>query len=109
MSIALCNQRRPISLTARFIHSAIAFHLERPDTPKLARLRRVLRVEPGNSMPFFRHYRIQIDEGAAKVLTSGMEWKLHAGRNQLMVAPADEFGQTGSGTSIALEYNVSTD
>jgi hypothetical protein len=38
-----------------------------------------------------------------------MAWKLHAVRSRLLVVPVDEFGKAGSGTSIALDYNGSTD
>ncbi|CAN5367675.1 hypothetical protein BH10PLA2_BH10PLA2_21760 [soil metagenome] len=69
----------------------------------------VVRVELGNTMSFFREYRISIDDGPAKSTATPLTWKLHAGRNRLHVVPVDEFGKTGAANTVVLEYQAELD
>ena len=58
-------------------------------------------VHLGQSMPFFKTYRVKLDgvETAPPAV-----WKLNAGHNQIEVAPVDEFGKVGLASSITVEY-----
>src|SRR5262249_53097000 len=47
----------------------------------------VLRVELGNTMPFFKGYAVKIDGGEKEMAGSMMEWRLRPGRNRLEVTP----------------------
>jgi hypothetical protein len=63
----------------------------------------VLRVELGNSMPFFREYRLQVD-GKGVAAANPYIWKLKPGANRLHVAPVDEFDKVGLASSVALVW-----
>ncbi len=65
-----------------------------------------IRVELGNSMPFFKEYRITVGgkEAAAVAAAKGVYvWKLSAGENTLEVVPVDEFGKVGLGSTVVLK------
>lgn len=62
-----------------------------------------LRVELGQSMPFFKAYALKVDGVEVKDVKSPFEWKLKAGANKLEVAPVDEFGKTGLASTVTLE------
>ncbi len=66
-----------------------------------------VRVELGNSMPFFKEYRITVGGGkeGAKTATGKdvYDWKLSPGVNTLEVAPVDEFGKAGLGSTVVLK------
>jgi hypothetical protein len=61
-----------------------------------------LRVELGNSMPFFERYRITVDGEEAESGASPFIWRLEPGENRLEVAPVDEFGKVGQPSSVTV-------
>jgi hypothetical protein len=63
-----------------------------------------LLVELGQSMPFFKAYRLKIDGVEAASPRSPFAWKLKPGRNRIEVAPEDEFGKIGLPSSVTVEY-----
>ena len=64
----------------------------------------ILRVELGHSMPFFAHYRLEVDGAQVKGPRSPFTWVLKAGRNTLEVWPVDQFGKRGLGSSVTVRY-----
>jgi hypothetical protein len=63
-----------------------------------------LRVEFGNSMPFFARYRVTVDGADAARPANPWRWTLKPGVNRLSVAPVDELGQEGTASSVAVRY-----
>lgn len=61
-----------------------------------------LAVELGQSMPFFKSYRLRVDGAEVKDAASPFTWKLKAGKNTLEVAPVDEFGKVGLASSVTV-------
>lgn len=64
---------------------------------------RVLELEFGQSMPFFKDFLVYIDDTEQAISGSGFTWKLHEGENRLVVVPRNEWGRTG----IPAKLNVS--
>jgi hypothetical protein len=60
----------------------------------------VLLVELGNSMPFFREYRIAANGRTGTQKGSVFAWKLKPGINELTVWPVNEMGHTGTPSSV---------
>jgi hypothetical protein len=60
----------------------------------------VLLVELGNSMPFFREYRIAANGRTGTQKGSVFAWKLKPGINELTVWPVNEMGRTGTPSSV---------
>jgi hypothetical protein len=60
----------------------------------------------GQSMPFFRRYRVEVDGTVVKDAASPFPWKLRAGVNRLEVAPVDAFGRVGAGSTVEVSYAV---
>jgi hypothetical protein len=63
---------------------------------------RVLELEFGKSMPYFKEFLLAVD--GAEPVSSGNPylWQLHQGENRLSVVPHNEWGRTG----IAAKLNV---
>jgi len=62
-----------------------------------------LEVEFGNSMPFFKAYKVTVDGAEVAGAANPFTWKLKKGANALTVAPVDEFGRVGIASSIEVE------
>lgn len=63
-----------------------------------------LRVEFGNSMPFFARYNVKVNGEAVPQAANPFTWTLRPGQNRLQVEPVDEFGQSGAGSEITVRY-----
>jgi hypothetical protein len=63
-----------------------------------------VRVELGQSMPFFKRFVVQTDDTEAAPSDACFDWDLHKGANALTVTPVDEFGRAGTGSSVTLRY-----
>jgi len=63
---------------------------------------RTIRVELGNSMPFFKRYGVTQNGKASSTTKSVYTWHLSPGNNMLEVAPQDEFGKVGLASSVTL-------
>lgn len=55
----------------------------------------VVSVEFGNSQPFFKRYKVSIDDNPAIEAPARYDWVLHEGDNILMVTPEDKWGTPG--------------
>jgi hypothetical protein len=64
----------------------------------------LLKVELGRSMPFFAKYRLRVNGADIETVTNPFAWRLKKGRNKLDLAPVDEFGRVGTGSSITVSY-----
>ncbi|MHC4914106.1 MAG: transglutaminase domain-containing protein [Planctomycetota bacterium] len=64
---------------------------------------KVLSVELGNSMPFFKEYEVLVDGKKVDAAGGALEWTLKAGENKLEVTPVDEFGRKGLTSSLTLK------
>jgi hypothetical protein len=62
----------------------------------------VLLVEFGNSMPFFKGYRVEVNGQTVAQAVTPFLWKLQPGENRLQVTPVDDFGQTGQASSVTV-------
>lgn len=69
-----------------------------PRTPDMAM------VEFGNSMPFFKAYRVSVNGVSLGEQGTHFRWKLRKGKNSLEVRPVDEFGMVGLPSSITLVF-----
>jgi hypothetical protein len=63
-----------------------------------------LRVEFGQSMPFFRHYRVAVDGVEVKDVGHSFLWRLRAGANRLEVVPVDAYGKIGLKSAVEVHY-----
>jgi hypothetical protein len=63
-----------------------------------------LLVEFGQSMPFFRGYRVTVDEVEVKGLANPFPWKLKVGVNLLEVTPVDRYGRYGRKSAVEVNY-----
>ncbi|MFW6158678.1 MAG: hypothetical protein ACOC8E_04905 [Planctomycetota bacterium] len=73
-----------------------SFHLVRTG-PK------TLRVELGQSMPFFKHYKLTVNGNETTTAKDSYRWTLGPGENTLEVVPVDEFGKVGLKSSVTLK------
>ncbi len=62
-----------------------------------------IKVELGNSMPFFKRYGVTQNGKASSTTKSVYTWHLNPGNNMLEVTPQDEFGKLGLGSSVTLK------
>jgi hypothetical protein len=65
-----------------------------------------LLVEFGQSMPFFRRYRLAVDGVEVKAVANPFPWKLRVGANRLEVAPVDEYGKVGAASAVNVQYTA---
>jgi hypothetical protein len=63
-----------------------------------------LLVEFGQSMPYFRHYRMEVSGVEVKDVANPFAWKLKAGANRLEVTPVDVYGKTGRKSTVEVNY-----
>ncbi|MCG3178422.1 MAG: hypothetical protein BIFFINMI_00749 [Phycisphaerae bacterium] len=63
-----------------------------------------LNVELGNSMPYFKSYRVTIDGKPVQQSGRTLAWNLHEGQNTLTVLPVDVFGKVGLPSSVTVTY-----
>jgi hypothetical protein len=61
-------------------------------------------LEFGNSMPFFKQYKVTVDDQAPVVVPADHEWKLHEGENTLLVLPEDNWGTPGIPSQLKVRY-----
>ncbi|MFO7899006.1 MAG: hypothetical protein R6V58_08095 [Planctomycetota bacterium] len=73
-----------------------SFHLVRTG-PK------TITVELGQSIPFFKEYKLTVNGAETKTAKSTYRWTLEPGENTLAVAPVDEFGKVGLKSSVTLK------
>ena len=64
---------------------------------------RVLELEFGQSMPYFKDFLLSVDGAAPVSSASTYLWQLNQGENRLAVVPRNEWGRTG----VAARLNVS--
>lgn len=64
---------------------------------------RTIRVELGQTMPFFKKYQLTVNGRESTTTKSVYRWGLRPGKNTLAVAPVDEFGKVGLASSVTLE------
>ena len=64
---------------------------------------RTIRVELGQSMPFFKHYKLTVNGAETTTKKTAYAWRLQPGQNTLAVAPVDELGKVGLASSVTLE------
>jgi hypothetical protein len=64
---------------------------------------KTLRVELGQSMPFFKHYKLTVNGAETTTKKGAYRWTLQPGENTLAVAPVDEFGKVGLGSTVTLK------
>jgi len=64
---------------------------------------KTIRVELGNSMPFFKRYGITQNGKASSTTKNVYTWRLNPGNNTLEVTPQDEFGKVGLGSLVTLK------
>jgi dienelactone hydrolase len=65
-----------------------------------------LLVEFGQSMPYFRRYRVVVDGVEVDGAATPFRWKLKVGVNRLEVLPVDEYGKIGTGSSVEVRYTA---
>jgi hypothetical protein len=65
-----------------------------------------LLVEFGNSMPFFKQYRVTIDGVEVKAVAQPFPWRLREGANRLEVAPVGAYGKTGLKSTLEVHYTA---
>jgi len=63
---------------------------------------RTIRVELGQSMPFFKKYQLTVNGVESTTGKSTYRWALKPGENTLKVAPVDEFGKVGLASSVTM-------
>jgi hypothetical protein len=63
-----------------------------------------LLVEFGQSMPFFRGYRVAVDGVEVKGVANPFPWKLKAGVNRLEVTPVDRYARDGRKSAVEVNY-----
>jgi len=61
-------------------------------------------VELGQSMPFFKAYRLEVDGSEVADPASPYTWRLKPGLNRLQVAPLDAFGKAGLPSAVTVRY-----
>ncbi len=74
-----------------------SFRLSKTDTNDDALL-----VKLGNSMPFFKEYRVEINGQSSSSKKDRLEWQLEPGMNTLAVSPVDKYGQSGTPSSVTV-------
>jgi hypothetical protein len=57
----------------------------------------------GQSMPFFKHYKLTVNGKESTTVKRSYAWTLSKGENTLEVAPVDEFGKVGLASSVTLK------
>jgi hypothetical protein len=65
-----------------------------------------LRVEFGNSQPFFRRYLVRLENGPWSPAGAQFVWELKAGRNRLEVVPENESGRKGLASMVEVEFKT---
>ena len=63
-----------------------------------------LRVECGNSQPFFKRYLAEYGSSDWKPAEERFTWRLQPGENRLEVIPEDQFGKRGIASAITVHY-----
>ena len=62
-------------------------------------------MELGNSQPFFKQYRIDVDGKVRSQNASRFVWNLKPGENRLVVDCEDEFGRRGISSKVTLRLD----
>lgn len=65
---------------------------------------KTITVEFGNSQPFFSHYTVSINGGAAVTVNSPYTWTLADGSNSLEVTPINNYGEKGISSKLTVVY-----
>jgi hypothetical protein len=64
---------------------------------------RAVTIPLGNSMPFFKKYKLTVNGKESTTTNSTYRWVLAPGENTLAVAPVDEFGKVGLASSVTVK------
>jgi transglutaminase superfamily protein len=64
---------------------------------------KTITVELGQTMPFFKRYKLTVNGKETTTAKSAYRWRLQPGENTLVAAPVDEFGKVGLSSSVTLK------